>query len=128
MTLVRNFAVNPIRYRESRRDQRLLLPRFRVIVDGCVLSAINWSLSGLLLQGTAPQALILNMPVAGLIAGENRHGPASQQFAARVARLTKSPDGLAITFDAADSDAGARVVDFLEDCLLSHLSRRGARQ
>lgn len=123
MTVTQNFAVNPIRYRESRRDQRLLLPRFRVIVDGCVLSAINWSLGGLLLQGTAPGALSPNMPVAGLIAGENRHGPASLQFAARVARLTESPAGLAIAFDG----AGARVVDFLEDCLLSHLSGCGSR-
>src|SRR3546814_14254458 len=68
-----------------------------VIVDGCVLSAINWSLGGLLLQGAAPGALSPNMPVAGLIAGENRHGPASLHFAARVARLTESPAGLAIT-------------------------------
>jgi hypothetical protein len=123
MTVVQNFAVHPIRYRDARRDQRLLLPRFRVVVDGCILPTLNWSLGGLLLQGTAPAALMPDMPVTGLIAGENRHGPACMPFAARVIRLMPSPLGLAVSF----ADADERVIDFLEDCLLTRLSRHGSR-
>lgn len=123
MTVVQNFAVRPIRYRDSRRDQRLLLPRFRVIIDGYVLPTVNWSLGGLLLQGTAPAALMSNIPVVGLIAGDTRLGPASLPFTARVIRLEPSPEGVAISFGATDE----QVIDFLEDCLLTQLSGHGSR-
>jgi hypothetical protein len=43
--------------------------------------------------------------------------------AARVIRLMPSPLGLAVSF----ADADERVIDFLEDCLLTRLSRHGSR-
>jgi hypothetical protein len=123
MTTASNFAAQPIRYRDARRDHRLLLPRFRVVVDGYVLPTINWSLGGLLLQGPGPSSLAPDMPVSGLIGGNTRRGHLCMSFSARVARLVPAPLGVALSFVAAD---GA-LVDFLEGCLLDQLSRRGAR-
>lgn len=123
MTIVENFAAQPIHYREARRDQRLLLPRFRIVVDGYILPTLNWSLGGMLLDGAGPAGAAPNLPVTGLIAGETRRGPASIPFSALVSRLVSSPLSLALCFAKVD----VRVVDFLEDCLLHHMSRYGAR-
>lgn len=123
MDTVHSIAVQPLRYREPRRDQRLLLPRFRVAVDGFVLQTLNWSLGGMLLDGAGPAGLVADMPVSGLIAGESRRGPASVPFGARVARLIVAPRGVALCFAKVD----ARVVDFLEDCLLHRLAQAGGR-
>lgn len=123
MTTASNFATQPVRYRDARRDHRLLLPRFRVVVDGYVLPTLNWSLGGLLLQGTGPSSLAPDMKVSGLIGTNTRRGHVCMSFSARVARLVPSPLGIALSFAAAD---GA-IVDFLEGCLLDQLSRRGGQ-
>ena len=123
MSTVESIAAQPTRYRDPRRDQRLLLPRFRVVVDGYVLPTLNWSLGGLLLDGAGPGGVSPNMPVTGLLSGEARRGPASIPFSAVVSRVMSSPRGLALCF--ARQDAG--VIDFLEDCLLHQLSCQGSR-
>lgn len=127
MDFVQSFAVQPIRYREARRDQRLLLPHFHAVVDGHILPAVNWSLGGLLLQGKIPPglqiALLTGVPVTGVLCGETRLGLRSVSFTAAVTRLEPSPQRIALRF----ADANGQVVDFLEECLCHLLSRRTDR-
>lgn len=122
-TTVSSFIAQPIRYREPRRDQRLLLPRFRVVIDGFVMSSLNWSLGGLLLEGAGPGGLAAGMPVSGLIAGNSRRGHICMSFTARVSRLMPKPLGVALAFAGTDGP----IVEFLEDCLLARLSRHGGQ-
>lgn len=121
MDFVQTFSVQPIRYREARRDQRLLLPRFHAVVDGHVLPTANWSLGGLLLNGRMPAgsgaAWLTGAPVTGVLGGETRRGLQTVPFTATVARLQPSPEAIALRF----ADAGDRVIDFLEECLRRRL-------
>ncbi len=119
MSYVQSFAVQPIRRREGRRDQRLVLPEFRVVLDGHVLSAVNWSLGGLLLHGKGPREAVPGRSVRGLISGRGRRGQESLGFAAEVVRLEHAPPAVALRF----ADAGSGIVDFMESCLRHHLSR-----
>jgi hypothetical protein len=120
MHFVQSFAAQPLRYREARRDQRLLLPRFHAVVAGHVLPTVNWSLGGLLLRGPMPPGLAPDALVTGLLGGEARTGPETVPFAAHLVRLASSPHGLALRF----ADANAQVIEFLEGCLRRRLAGR----
>jgi hypothetical protein len=120
MDFVQSFAAQPLRYREARRDQRLLLPRFHAVVAGHVLPTINWSLGGLLLHGPMPPGLAPDATVTGLLGGETRAGLATVPFAAHLVRLASSPRGIALRF----ADANAQVIEFLEECLRRRLAGR----
>lgn len=119
MSHVQSFAVRPFRHREGRRDQRLLLPEFRVVLDGYILSAVNWSLGGLLLHGRGPREAVPGRVIRGLIAGPGRNGQVSRPFDAEVIRLEDSPPAVALRF----AGPGIGMVDFLDSCLRRHLSR-----
>lgn len=118
MRFVKNFAVRPLRYRDPRRDQRLLLPELRVEIAGLVLATTNWSLSGALLRGELPIGAALDRPVSGIIGGVTRNGPAQVPFTGIVVRLELSPPGFALRFATPDP----RLMEFLHDCLLRHLA------
>jgi hypothetical protein len=120
MHFVQSFAAQPLRYREARRDQRLLLPRFHAVVAGHVLPTANWSLGGLLLCGPTPPGLAPDALVTGLLGGETRTGLKTVPFAAHLLRLASSPRGLALRF----ADANAQVIEFLEECLRRRLAGR----
>ena len=123
MSFVQSLAVQPVRYRESRRDQRLLAPRLHAVIAGYVLPTANWSLGGLLLCGPAPSGLRPDLVVTGLLGGETRSGPETVPFAARLVRVAAAPRGVALRFLEGDT----QVVDFLEACLRRRLARGSAR-
>ena len=120
MNFVQSFAAQPLRYREARRDQRLLLPRFHAVVAGHVLPTANWSLGGLLLHGPMPTGLASDATVTGLLGGETRAGLQTVPFTAHLVRLASSPHGLALRF----ADANAQVIELLEECLRRRLAGR----
>lgn len=121
MSFVQSFTVQPLSYRESRRDQRLRLPRLHAVIAGYVSSTVNWSLGGLLLQGPMPPGARPGAVVSGRLAGEARSGPETVPFAGYVVRSVAQPAGFALRF----LDGDAQVVEFLEQCLRRRLARRG---
>lgn len=123
MRFVQTIAAKPVRYRESRRDQRLVLPRFHAVIAGHVLPTANWSLGGLLLRGPAPPGLRSDILVTGILGGEMHSGPETVRFAARLMRLASAPSGVALRF----VEDAAEVVDFLDACLRHCLVRGSAR-
>lgn len=123
MRFVQTVTAKPVRYRESRRDQRLVLPRFHAVIAGHVLPTANWSLSGLLLRGPAPPGLRSDILVTGILNGEMQSGPETVRFAARLIRLAAAPRGVALSF----VEDAAEVVEFLEACLRHRLLRGSVR-
>lgn len=121
MRFVQNFAVGPLRYRDSRRDRRLVLPTLRIEIDSRGLSSCNWSLTGILLDGEPPPGAALDAVVSGTIAGTTRQGPGQVPFESTLVRIDPQGPSFALRFAMPDP----RLAEFLHDCLMRHLAREG---
>lgn len=121
MRFVQNFAAGPLRYRDSRRDRRLVLPTLRVEIASRRLSSCNWSLSGILLDGEPPEGAALGAAVFGTLSGMTRQGPDRAPFQSTLVRFEPEVPSFALRFALPDR----RLADFLHDCLMRHLAREG---
>ncbi len=121
MRLVQNFAAGPLRYRDSRRDRRLVLPTLRVEIASRGLSSCNWSLTGILLDGDPPEWATLGAAVSGVVSGTTRQGPGQVPFQSTLVRIEPQGPSFALRFALPDR----RLAEFLHDCLMRHLAREG---
>lgn len=117
VSLSRTQSYRPIRYREPRRDKRLVQPVFAVHIGDEVWHTENWSLGGLFLIRPYEGPLEPDDPVDGRIVGKTRTGLESIRFTAHVLRRERRSQALALQFDRLD----ARLLDFFERCLRQRL-------
>jgi hypothetical protein len=98
-----------VRGPEHRRDKRLPLPIFTVMVDGQEADTVNWSLGGLLI-GNYDGHLLVEMPVEIGIKIKDEAAEFSMKINAKVVRNDRTKKLLAVKFD----ELSPAIYDFFE--------------
>lgn len=98
-----------VRGAEHRRDKRLPLPIFTVLVDGQEADTVNWSLGGLLI-GNYDGHLLVEMPVKLSIKIKDENAEFSMQIHGTVVRNDRDKKLLALKFD----ELSPEIYDFFE--------------
>lgn len=98
-----------VRGAEHRRDKRLPLPIFTVLVDGQEADTVNWSLGGLLI-GNYDGHLLVEMPVELAIKIKDDNAEFSMKINGTVVRNDRTKKMLGVKFD----ELSPAIYDFFE--------------